>query len=205
MGMYWGTGPCRDTCITHESDLMMKPKLVLDTNCLIDLEENRPDAQRLRTLIEAWKDGRVELAVVAVSASENQRGGTAACNYDAFETKLSNIGLTGVSQLLPLAIWDVVYLDHALWSSDDMESLASRIRLFLFPGIPIEPPSDIAENSVWRNKMCDVMVAWSCIYHGWTCLVTRDQNFHRHKHELASLGLHNVFDPVDAALLCTPA
>jgi hypothetical protein len=179
----------------------MAAKLVLDTNCLIDLEENRPDAQHLRTLIWAWKDGRVELAVVAVSASENQPGGIAARNYDAFEAKLNNIGLSGVRQLLPLAIWDIFYWDHALFSSDEMERLVSRIRALLFPGIVIGPPANIEENSVWRNKMCDVLVAWSCIHHEWAGLVTRDKNFHDHKHELAKLGLHYILYPADAALL----
>jgi hypothetical protein len=180
-------------------NLVMTAKLVLDTNCLIDLEQNTPDAQHLRTLIGAWKDGRIELPVVAVSASENQPSGTAAQTYSDFETKLRNVGLTGVRHLLPLAIWNIFYWDHALFSSDEAENLAYRIRSILFPGIPIAPPANIEENSVWRNRMCDVMVAWSCIHHEWTCLVTRDKNFHRHKRELMSLGLHDVLCPADAA------
>jgi len=141
----------------------MTLKLALDTNCIIDLEENRPDAPHIRTLIGAWKDGRAELAVVAVTASENQLGGIAGRNYSAFEARLSNVGLSGVSHLLPLAIWEVFYWDHALWSSDEMEKLASRIRSILFPGISIAPPATIENNSVWRNKICDVLIAWSCI------------------------------------------
>jgi hypothetical protein len=185
--------------INYEPNIVMPAKLVLDTNCLIDLERNAQDAQHIRTLIGAWKDGRIELAVVAVSASENQRGGTASKTYNAFEAKLSSIGLSGVRQLLPLAIWDIFYWDHALWSTDEMEKLLSQIRSILFPGIPIAPPANVEENSVCRNHMCDVMVAWSCIHHEWTCLVTRDKNFHRHKRALASLGLHDVRHPADAA------
>jgi predicted nucleic acid-binding protein len=177
----------------------MTLKRVLDTNCIIDLEENRHDAQHIRTLIGAWKDGRVDLAVVAVSASENRLGGSAGRrNYSDFEAKLSNVGLSGVRHLLPLAIWDVFYWDHALWSSDEMEKLASRIRSILFPSIPIAPPTNIENNSVWRNNMCDVLIAWSCIHHGWGCLVTRDKNFHDHKQELANLGLREIFYPADA-------
>jgi hypothetical protein len=173
-------------------------KLALDTNCIIDLEENRPDALHLKALITAWKNDRVDLAVVAVSASENQPSGIASCDYHVFEAKLNNVGLTGVHQLLPLKIWIVFYWDHALWSSTDMETLASRIREILFPGIATEPPTNIDENSEWRNHMCDVLVAWSCIHHNWECLVTRDKNFHDHSFELAGLGLQEILYPADA-------
>lgn len=182
----------------------MTPQFTLDTNCIIDLEENRTDAHHIRTLIAAWEDGRVLLAVVAVSASENQLGGNASRDFGAFEAKLNNVGLTGVHHLLPLAIWDVFYWDHTLWSSDEMERLESQIRSILFPGIPTAPPTNIDENSVWRNQMCDVLVAWSCIHHEWEYLVTRDKNFHDHKHELARLGLRRILYPADAAQLCAP-
>lgn len=52
-------------------------RFTLDTNCIIDLEENRPSAEYVRVIVEAWKNGRIALAVVAVSASENQKFGTA--------------------------------------------------------------------------------------------------------------------------------
>lgn len=177
----------------------MARKVALDTNCLIDLEENRSDARHLRTLIGAWRKGQVELAVVAVSASENQPSGIASRDFGVFEEKLNNIALGGVHHLVPLAIWDVFYWDHALWSSPETEALESKIRDILFPGIPTAPPTNINENSEWRNHMCDVLVAWSCIHHQWACLVTRDKNFHDHKVELMALGIGEVLYPADAA------
>ncbi len=182
----------------------MTRKVALDTNCLIDLEENRPDVRHVRTLIEAWKKGAIKLAVVAVSASENQPNGTASLDFGMFEAKLNNVGLAGVHHLNPLAIWDVFYWDHALWSSAEMEALELKIRGILFPGISTAPPVNVNENSVWRNHMCDVLVAWSCIHHGWESLVTRDKNFHDHKAELAALGLREVLYPADAAQRYAP-
>ena len=182
----------------------MTCKVALDTNCIIDLEENRPDAHHVRTLIGAWKNGQIELAVVAVSASENQPSGIASHDFGVFETKLNNVGLAGVHHLLPLAIWDVFYWNHVLWSSAEREALASKIRGLLFPGIPATPPTNVNENSVWRNHMCDVLVAWSCIHHQWECLVTRDRNFHDHKVELVALGLREILYPADAAQPYTP-
>ena len=111
-----------------------------------------------------------------------------------------SIGLADAQQLLPIATWDVSYFDHALLSLDDLESLALKIRAVLFPG---EQPGDNSTDSLvtakWRNRHCDVMVAWCCIHHGWYHLVTSDKNFHKHRKELAALGLKFVLTPNEAA------
>jgi hypothetical protein len=44
-------------------------KFTLDTNCIIDLEENRPDAEHVRKIVQAWRSGRIELAVVPVGVA----------------------------------------------------------------------------------------------------------------------------------------
>lgn len=144
------------------------------------------------------------MAVVAVSASENQPNGVASRSYDAFEAKLQRAGLAGVHELLPLMIWDVSFWDHALWSSAELEAQAERIRAILFPGLPEVLPANIEANSRWRNHLCDVLVAWSCIYHGWPCLVTRDENFHDHGRELAAFGLTDVLTPAAAVQRFAP-
>jgi hypothetical protein len=180
----------------------MKPRLALDTNCLIDLEENRPDAVHLRKLIATWKEGRIDLAAIAVSASENQQIGVANESFERFELKLANVGLDGAHHLLPLSVWDFGYWDHTLWTSSEMAALASTIQGILFPGVPADPPTNPIENSKWRNQMCDVLVAWCCVYHEWGCLVRGDGNFHDHRAELATLGLREVLYPADAAAAC---
>lgn len=177
-------------------------KFTLDTNCIIDLEENRPNAEYIRKLIDAWKKEHIELAVVAVSASENQRSDTANTHFSAFEQKLDNVGLAGVQHLLPLAKWDVFYWDHALWGDKEMEDLELQIREILFPNIKFEPPEDIGKNSIWRNHLCDVLIAWSHAFYKWDYLVTRDKNFHDHKIELKQVGVNQVVYPQEAACLC---
>lgn len=180
----------------------MRRRFVLDTNCIIDLEEDRENARALRELIDAWKSGHIDLAVVAVSASENQKDGLAGRDFSAFEAKLARAGLTGVTMLLPLMMWDVSFWDHALWTNPEMEALANRLRDALFPNAGEYPPSDVASNSKWRNQLCDAVVAWSCIYHAWPCLVTSDGNFHKHAASLRKLGLSEVVYPIDAAGQC---
>lgn len=38
------------------------PRLTLDRNCIIDLEENRPEAEHLRALIELHETGKIRLS-----------------------------------------------------------------------------------------------------------------------------------------------
>lgn len=76
-------------------------KFTLDTNCIIDLEENRQNSQNIKQIVQAWQAGEIELAVVAISASEKQRGGIYAETYDKFKNKLAAVDLSGVRELLP--------------------------------------------------------------------------------------------------------
>jgi hypothetical protein len=177
-------------------------KLTLDTNCIIDLEEDRPDAVFVREIVQAWKDGKIDLAVVAVTASENQSSGAVSETYADFEMKIEKVGLGGVEQLLPMMLWDVFYWDHALWADEEMDALATAIQRVLFPNMDLDPPENIDRNSSWRNKQCDVLTAWSHAFHKWDYLVTRDTNFHKRKEALRSIGVAEIIHPKDAVLLC---
>lgn len=178
---------------------METPRLVLDTNCLIDLEEARPGAVYIEPQIAAHRRGDVRLAVGAISASENQPCAQPANNYQLFLDRLKRIGLEGVEQLLPLATWDVGFWDHMLWSSAELDQQAESIRLALFPTSASGPRPGPQDDRKWRNRHCDAMLAWCCIHHGWVELVTSDYNFHRRAARLVELGLRAVWTPQDAA------
>ncbi|MGH8129670.1 MAG: hypothetical protein ACRES3_02315 [Steroidobacteraceae bacterium] len=180
-----------------ESEAM--PRLVLDTNCLIDLEEGRQDAIHVRALVDASRRKLVHLAVAAISASENQQDGKPIQNYSDFEAKLARLDLGDVQQLLPLATWNVGYWDHMLWSSEGLDAEAEKIRATLFPNDTPSPNLQGAEGRKWRNRHCDAMLAWCCIHHGWLVLVTSDRNFHARQPELERLGLGAVLTPEQAA------
>jgi hypothetical protein len=74
-------------------------KLVIDTNCIIDLEEHRKDYDDLMKILSKWKDGSIDLGVVAISASENQKGGYVSKTFKDFENKLLAAGLQEVEIL----------------------------------------------------------------------------------------------------------
>jgi predicted nucleic acid-binding protein len=66
----------------------MVKMFTLDTNCLIDIAENRPAAAAVRALAAAHAEGRADVAIVAISASEAQLGGRFIQNYDEFRNRL---------------------------------------------------------------------------------------------------------------------
>jgi len=86
-----------------------------------------------------------------------------------------------------------------LWSSEQLDKEAEAIRGALFPAESPGPSEALADDRKWRNRHCDAMLAWCCIHHGWLELVTRDDNFHRRRAELAALGLRAVMSPRQAA------
>lgn len=68
----------------------MTQRYTIDTNCISDLEQNRTGADHLRRMLADHENTKIEIAVVAISASENQRGGKPAWTYEAFEGKLND-------------------------------------------------------------------------------------------------------------------
>lgn len=177
-------------------------KFTLDTNCLYDLEGNRPGCCQVQQIVGAWKAGRIKLAAVGVTASENQKGGKVFDSYDEFEDLLKKVGLDGIEHLLPLFIWDFSYWDNALWVEDQHERLFDRISLILFPNFRFDQPGqDQRAQFKWRNKVCDILVAWSHAFHEWDVLVTRDDNFLKNRERLEAIGVRGIVDPPGALQL----
>lgn len=170
----------------------------LDSNCIIDLEENRPDAVHLKVLKALWQLGKIEICVVSVSASENQPSGESMRSYSEFEAKLSRAGLLKARELPPISKWDFGYWDHMLWSSEEDEEQLKQIKDILFPQTQYAPPADSGANSKWRNQMCDALVAWSHKFHNSDHLVTRDNNFHKKAKLLSKFGITSIVTPDEA-------
>lgn len=170
----------------------------LDTNCIIDLEENRPDAIHVRKMIADHDSGIINLAVVAISASERQLGGKPVWDYSTFENKLKNVGINHLEQLIPMKYWDVTFWGHDMWDGDSV--LEKKIHDILFPGEPIEKPQEFGfSDREWKNHKCDVQIAWAHVYHNRDVLVTSDDNYHKKSVELAKIGLNKIIKPSDYA------
>jgi hypothetical protein len=187
-------------------------RFTLDTNCLIDVEERRPDAPFIRELVARHGNG-INVAVSAIGASERQRNKRYAENFSEFQEKLKAIGFDRLELLPPLAYWDVCFWDHCVMG-DGTDTLESDIHAVLFPSIEFlwpdyakarDLPVDGALDKNWRNAKCDVLGLWCHIKHGGGVFVTSDSNFHAvtKQDRLRALGVGAIAYPKEAAALAT--
>lgn len=147
-------------------------KITVDHNVLLDFVVDSPRIVKLREKIAA---GVYAPYVVEVGASEMRQGGAQADHYDQFEVLLRDAGLDSAPRLAPIAIWDVFFWDHALWSSEELEAEADRIEQVLFG----ESPQVESGSRVWLNRKCDVLSMWCHIHYANEIFVTSDGNFHK--------------------------
>lgn len=185
-------------------------RFTLDTNCLIDVEEERSNAPIIRDLVSLHGQSGINVAVSAIGASERQRCGRYAQSFTEFQTKLKAIGCDGLELLLPLAYLDVCFFDHCVMA-DEGDVLEKEIHNVLFPNIEFlwvdyRKNRSIAVESPdknWRNAKCDVLTLWCHIKHNGDVFVTSDRNFHAltKQDKLKSLGAGTIACPIDALRL----
>ncbi|PZU81195.1 MAG: hypothetical protein DI528_21735 [Shinella sp.] len=85
-----------------------------ETNCLIDIAEERPSAAHIRALLAAGAVGDADLALVASSASERQHGGTLLKNLGVFDERRNELGFHGLPLLPSIGRWiQALNLSHA--------------------------------------------------------------------------------------------
>lgn len=179
--------------------------ITLDTNCIVDIDENRKDAPFVRKLVEAHAAGAAVVHVIAIMASEKQKGGGHLASFEEFTERLRRLGLGHLPQLLPLMYFDVSYWDHCLCPSEEDARLDGAIHEILFPDVPdryLEGGTD-EQLARWRNAKCDVQALWSHIHAGNDVFVSGDRNFHKASKlpRLLALGAERILKPKDAAAL----
>lgn len=167
-------------------------KFTIDTNCIIDVAEGRPNAASVIALADAHRDGKADVAVVAVSASERQQGDRYLDSYNEFRDRLRSVGLDRLTEIKGLAYFGISYWDHALWSGNELEAREQAIHEILFPGIPfrwmdfatgkgLDPKTDIKSTDAkkWRNAFCDRQMYWSHDHHKRDVFVSGDGNYRK--------------------------
>ena len=176
--------------------------VTLDTNCIIDLEEDRDTAPYIRKLIRMQEEGKISLGVPAISASERKPNGKYASNFAEFRQKIAAAGLGDVNILKPIGYWDVTFWDWCLYADKldpRVADLERKIHQILFPEIEFAYGGEV--NKRWHNAKCDVLALWSHIHYGSGIFVTMDSNFHKKtkKTRLLALGAGEILKPEDAA------
>jgi hypothetical protein len=185
----------------------------LDTNCLIDILDDRPMATYVRALGEAHRAQTADVALVSISASERQRDQSALPTFTVFENRVAEAGLAHVQQLLPMAYWGLVYWDHCIWSDEEMGRRERLIHSILFPSIPFSWADFAAANKfdsnaveswearAWRNAFCDRQMFWAHDHHGRDVFVTSDANFRKRLNRSAEFATARIMTPMEAAAL----
>ena len=116
----------------------MPQTLTLDTNCLIDVADKRPAAKAVQALADAHAAGRADVAVVAIAASEKQRGGHYSQDFTEFRNRLVSLGPGHLKVILPVGYWDISFWDQCLWADEAMRKLEHEIHSILFPTVPFQ-------------------------------------------------------------------
>ena len=109
------------------------PTFTIDTNGILDIDDDREDAVHIRALADAHAAGTANVAIVAIAASERQRDGAMLTNFSKFEERLGRLGLAHLEVLLPMAYFDFAFFDHAVWAGDSEIRLERSVHEILFP------------------------------------------------------------------------
>lgn len=187
----------------------MIKKLILDTNCIIDIDEKRANLESVVRLSDASKLGKIEVSVCGISASENQKGGVSLDNFSKFSDRLKKLDLEHLNVLFPMAIWDVTYWDTSISCGPEQQTLFTQIWNAMFPNINAnwqlyekERANQGKEKNAyrdWLNALCDAQIAWATIYYNQDALVTANvRDFQKNAMALGSLGVRNIFTPLEA-------
>ncbi|QPI25900.1 hypothetical protein I0J99_01300 [Sinorhizobium meliloti] len=165
---------------------LQPPSFTLDTNCLIDLAEDRPAAVHIHALLAAAREGKAGLALVASSASERQLSGTFLQNVAAFNERRDGLGLGDLPLLPSIAKWNVSFFGHGLYGWAEGSAREQVIYSTLFPTSPYgwadyaaSKGVDVSDNGSppynrWRNQMLDAQALWAHAHAGRDVFVTSD-------------------------------
>lgn len=188
-------------------------KLTLDWNCVIEVEEDRPQAAHVVDLINRHRQGQFEVALLAASASENSKSKRFPGSAKIFKNKVSALGwqdlpIVPMPGITGLSYWDFCYyVDDGEKFERDMDALWSAIA----PKVPREPSEhlifgasmtdDLIQSeplSKWRNAWCDVISAYSHIHDCRDVFVTNNtRDFQKNYEVLSRLGMKHIYTPAE--------
>lgn len=188
-------------------------KLTLDWNCVIEVEEGRPQATYVTDLISFHRQGQFEVALLAASASENSKSKRFPGNARFFKDRVSALGwqdlpLVPMPGIFGLSYWDFCYsVEDGEMFERDMNAIWRAIA----PNVPRKPSEHLPTGmrmtdeaiqsealSTWRNTWCDVISAYSHIHDSRDVFVTNNtRDFQRNSEELSHLGMKHIYTPAE--------
>lgn len=185
--------------------------ITLDHNSIIDLEQNNEHALYLKKLIQMHNDQKINLRVVAISASERKPDHTYVSHFNEFKERIATIGLGSVEILATILYVGLGFVGYCLIGGGKLDELEREIQEVLFPTIQLDygdfcrkcdlDPNNEKAWRKWVNAKCDVLALWSHIWYDGDIFVTRDKDFHRKKPQLIALGAREILRPDEAVKL----
>ena len=187
----------------------MTLKFTLDTNCIIDVDEDRPSAEYIKQIVDAHQKNLTDVAVPYIGASERQKNHGYHATSTDFDLRLARLGLDHLKVLQPMAYFDVTFLDGSLLSDGPMIALERQVHSILFSHIEFDYQNyckkkgidELPVDSKWRNVKCDVQAMWCHLHYTRNIFITSDQNFHRKAAQLSAIGAGRILFPETAAKL----
>jgi hypothetical protein len=189
----------------------------LDTNCIIALDEGRPESNAIRALADAHAAGVAKVGLVAISASERQRDRPPLTNFTLFQERITSLGLAHLELLYPMGYFNVTFFNACLLAGPEMRALETTIQGILFPTIPVswpeycrnrglDPEANTRDRRKWKNAKCDVQAFWCHTFRHRDVFVTTDRRFHSdsRKARLIALAGGRIELPEAAADLIRP-
>lgn len=169
--------------------------ITLDTNCLIDLEEQRNGFVPIKKIINESKQNKLDVAIVAVSAIDKKLNNKIK-NFSEFQKWLADLGLSHIKILKPIAYADISYADWCVVGGGELTELEHKIHDILFPKLPYSVSADKLM-SKWINAKADVLIMWAHIWNEREVFITRDKNFFKKtkKPQLEKLGAQSIVTP----------
>lgn len=184
-------------------------RFTLDNNCLLAVEKREQAASDIDLLVQAHAVGKVEVAVLGISASERQLGGGYLSNIDAFRNNLDALGLSHLTIYKPTGIWGVTFNDWSVYASRESISLERQIHDAMFPSSEFEwravaaAAGEEIENESgksyrkWRNRRCDVQGMLAHILNNGDVFVSNDKHFLKNIAPLIKLGAGEIIKSSD--------
>lgn len=192
-------------------------KLTLDWNCVIEVEENRSQADHVRDLIDRHRKGQFEVALLAASASENSKSKRFPGNATLFVQRVSAIGWQDLPLVPMPAVYGLSYLDfcYLVQDGDEFERNMDELWQVIAPRV-LRKPSDhlppgmvLSDDAIqsehlwkWRNTWCDVVSAYSHIHQRRDIFVTNNtRDFQSNFEGLSNLGMRHIATPSETLAL----
>lgn len=188
-------------------------KLTLDWNCVIEVEEQRSQAFAVMDLIDRHRKGQFEVALLAASASENNRFRRLPESAAIFNERVEALGWEDLPLILVPGIFGLSYFDRSFFVDDGEKFKDDMAKLWLAiaPNVKSDPcchlPTGVnltdeaiqsKDLAKWRNAWCDVISAYSHIHAKRDVFVTRNtSDFQKNSEALGKLGMEYIFEPAD--------